>query len=60
MVVVRGLYLARHLFTLCIYVCVCVLQLGYLFTGGSLDRQVDHRIYRLICVDNCKCLQFIL
>ena len=25
-------------------------RLGYLFTGDSLDRQVDHRIYRLIWV----------
>ena len=25
-------------------------RLGYLFTGDSLDRQVDHRIYRLIRV----------
>ena len=25
-------------------------RLGYLFTGDSLDRQIDHRIYRLIWV----------
>ena len=27
-----------------------MIKLGYLFTSDSVDRQVDHRIYRLIWV----------
>ena len=27
-----------------------MIKLGYLFTSDSVDRQVDHRIYILICV----------
>ena len=31
-------------------VVVIFLSLGYLFTSDTVDRQVDHRMYRLIWV----------